>query len=100
MMLSVFGETLRLEDPLAHLSAPKGGVGGTGTVRAPMAGKVLEVRVAEGDPVEEAQVLFILESMKMQLEVRASMAGRIRLIQVLRDQILPGPEVMAEIEAV
>jgi len=99
MMLSVFGETLRLEDPLAQLSAPRGAAAGSGTVRAPMAGKVLELRVAEGDRVEEAQVLFILESMKMQLEIRASMAGRLRAIHVQRDQILPGPEPMAEIEA-
>jgi len=91
------GEVLRLEDPRGqariHASAQA-----TGTVRAPMAGKVLEIRVAQGDLVEAAQVLFILESMKMQLEVRAPLRGRILALHVAQGQILSGPEPLAEIE--
>jgi acetyl/propionyl-CoA carboxylase alpha subunit len=98
MALAVKGEVLHLEDPF-HPVAAAVATGGSGTVMAPMAGKVLEVRISEGDPVEEAQVLFILESMKMQMEVRAPMAGRLRAVLVAVDQILPGPEPMAEIEA-
>jgi len=63
-----------------------------------MAGKVVEICVAVGEAVEESQILFILESMKMQMEVRAPKGGRIVAIRVLPNQILPGPEVMAEME--
>ena len=62
-----------------------------------MAGKVLEIRVQEGDTVEEAQILFILESMKMQLEVRAPRSGQVVSVLVTSNQILSGPEVMAEL---
>ena len=91
------GDVLRLEDPRGqartHASAQA-----AGTVRAPMAGKVLEIRVAQGDTVEAAQVLFILESMKMQLEVRAPLRGCILALHVAQGQILSGPEPLVEIE--
>jgi len=99
MALSALGEVLRLEDPLA-LATALPTAQATGTICAPMAGKVLEVHVAEGDRVEEAQLLFILESMKMQFEVRAPRAGRVLTLHVERNQILQGPEPMAELEAI
>ena len=37
-----------------------------------MPGRVVEVRVAEGDSVAAGQVLIVLEAMKMQNEIRAS----------------------------
>ncbi|MDP2875971.1 MAG: biotin carboxylase N-terminal domain-containing protein [Holophaga sp.] len=93
---SMDGETLRLAALEAkHRQAE---ADSDGLVRAPMAGKVVEICVAVGDVVEESQILFILESMKMQMEVRAPKGGRVVAIRVLPDQILPGPEVMAEME--
>ncbi len=98
LAVSVLGEVLRLEDPLAQARVLHA-VLATGMVMAPMAGKVLEVLVAQGDRVEAAQLLFILESMKMQFEVRAPRAGRVLALHVAQGQVLPGPEPMAEIEA-
>jgi acetyl-CoA/propionyl-CoA carboxylase biotin carboxyl carrier protein len=40
-----------------------------------MQGTVLEVKVAEGDPVEVGQVVCIVEAMKMENEVAAHLAG-------------------------
>jgi biotin carboxyl carrier protein len=100
MALAALGETLLLEDPLATLTSPHRAAAerSSGAVRAPMAGSVVEVRVAQGEVVEEGQVLFVVESMKMQFEVTAPLAGRVASVLVERGQSLPGPETMAVLE--
>ena len=63
-------------------------------VRAPMPGMVVRVEVAEGDQVSPGQGLLIVEAMKMENELRAETAGRVRRIHVAageavtKDQIL------------
>jgi len=42
---------------------------------APISGVVISVHVAPGEHVEAGQVLVVLESMKMQMEMRCSCAG-------------------------
>jgi biotin carboxyl carrier protein len=46
-------------------------------VRAPLPGMLVEVRVADGDQVAEGDVVAILESMKMHLELCAPRAGTV-----------------------
>jgi acetyl-CoA/propionyl-CoA carboxylase, biotin carboxylase, biotin carboxyl carrier protein len=46
-----------------------------GSLRAPMPGIVLDVRVANGDWVEEGDPLLVMESMKMELCIAAPCAG-------------------------
>jgi len=53
-----------------------------GDLIAPMPGVVIQVMVAEGDLVEQDQVLAVLESMKMQMQVRAPFAGRTRRVNI------------------
>jgi len=98
LALHLLGESLLLEDPRAMPPATRGD-GGVGTVLAPMAGKVLECRVAVGELVEEGQVLFILESMKMQMEVRAPGPGRITSLHASAGQVMAGPDPLAELVA-
>ena len=49
---------------------------------APMPGKVIELRVAEGDTVQAGQVLMIMEAMKMEHSVTAPQAGTVAQITV------------------
>jgi len=101
MQLTVFGETLTLswpDDTRAELESAGGGAAADSLLKAPMAGKVLEVRVADGDKVREGDLLFVLESMKMQLEIRAPRDGLVVDIRVVAGMTLAGPEVLAEIK--
>lgn len=50
-------------------------VDGRWTLRAPLTGVVVEVRVAEGDTVEQGQVVLVIEAMKMLNELRCRVPG-------------------------
>lgn len=65
-------------------SAAGGGVAETGEyhLRAPMPGLVVAVTVAEGQEVKKGQVILILESMKMQNELKAPRDGTMGRIRV------------------
>ncbi len=49
---------------------------------APMPGLVVEVKVSQGDEVEADRTLVVLESMKMQMQLRSRMSGRIEQVNV------------------
>jgi 3-methylcrotonyl-CoA carboxylase alpha subunit/acetyl-CoA/propionyl-CoA carboxylase biotin carboxyl carrier protein len=51
-----------------------------GALTAPMPGTVLEVRVSEGDEVEEGATLGVLEAMKMELALKAPFAGTVTTV--------------------
>jgi len=65
-------------------SAAGGGVAETGEfhLRAPMPGLVVTIPVVEGQAVTKGQVLVILESMKMQNELKAPRDGTIGRVRV------------------
>ena len=51
-------------------------------VAAPMNAKVVKINVGEGDHVNAGDVLFVVEAMKMEIEVKASVGGTISSIAV------------------
>jgi biotin carboxyl carrier protein len=51
-------------------------------MRAPMPGLVVSVNVEEGQEVSKGQVLVVLESMKMQNELKAARGGTVSRIRV------------------
>jgi biotin carboxyl carrier protein len=52
------------------------------TVRAPMPGLIVAVLVSEGEQVKAGQTLVILESMKMQNELKAPRAGTVQRVSI------------------
>ncbi len=65
-------------------AAAGGSAAGSGEfqLKAPMPGLVVAVPVEENQDVEKGQVLAILESMKMQNELRSPRAGKVQRIKV------------------
>lgn len=61
---------------------------GAVTLLAPMPGLVIDIPAKEGQEVKEGDVLIILESMKMQNELRAPRDGKVSRIQAqLNDNV-------------
>ena len=54
----------------------------SGGVVAPMPGKVIDIRVAVGDSVTSGQTLILLEAMKMEHPMRATLDGTVTEIRV------------------
>ncbi|KAK8086229.1 hypothetical protein PG994_001203 [Apiospora phragmitis] len=52
---------------------------------APFPGKLVEVLVDEGDAVRPGDVVCVVQQMKMELEVRAARAGRVRWVTEAED---------------
>ena len=93
------GSSSTYQAPAAPASAPKAApapkkaapvkkaptiVSGGETVTSPMPGTVLDVKIKEGDTVKKDDVLFILEAMKMQNEIRASKGGTVAQVVVTK----------------
>ena len=78
----------------APQATPAPATGGT-PVTAPMAGNLWKVVATEGQTVAAGDVLFILEAMKMETEVKAAQAGTVRDIYVKAgDAVAVGDTVM------
>jgi len=67
---------------IRDLSAATAGPVGPAPVRAPMPGLVVRVNVKVGDEVQAGQGLVVMEAMKMENELRATAAGRVRSVEV------------------
>ncbi len=60
-------------------------------IKAALPGAVLKINVAEGDSIEEGDVLLVLEAMKMETEIKSPKAGTVASIDVsVGDQVKNG----------
>jgi len=71
---------------------------GDGTVKAPMDGAIVEVRVSEGDSVTQGQLLLVLEAMKMEHPLKAGMSGVVKRIQAVAGDQVRIRQILLEIE--
>lgn len=69
---------------------------GSGTqIKAPMPGAILKVNASQGQKVNEGDVLFILEAMKMENEIVASVSGTVSQVLVTKGQTVDTDAVLA-----
>uniref|UniRef100_A0A9J7YJQ4 Pyruvate carboxylase n=1 Tax=Cyprinus carpio carpio TaxID=630221 RepID=A0A9J7YJQ4_CYPCA len=68
-----------------------------GQIGAPMPGKVVEVKVKQGQQVEKGQPLCVLSAMKMETVVNSPLSGTVAKIYVTADSTLEGDDLILEI---
>ena len=66
----------------APAPAPAAAPAGATTVEAPMPGKILNIKVSEGQAVKFGEVVVIMEAMKMETEIVAPADGTVSKILV------------------
>ncbi len=68
-------------------------------VKAPMPGKILEIKVSVGQPVKRGEVMMILEAMKMENEIVAPADGRVVSIQASAGMAVESGDILAALDA-
>lgn len=79
--------------PAAKKAAPAGAQGAV-TVKAPMPGNILDVKVKVGDTVKAGDNLIILEAMKMENEIVAPKDGTVAAINVNKGDTVNSGDVL------
>jgi biotin carboxyl carrier protein len=85
--------------PAAAASGPTAAQrgGGDGAIQAPMQGMVVKVKVAKGDKVRLGDVVVVLEAMKMQNDIVATVAGTVREVFAKEGAIVAPNDVLMTI---
>jgi 3-methylcrotonyl-CoA carboxylase alpha subunit len=69
-------------------------------VTAPMPGVLTEIRVAQGSTVEANEIVAVLESMKLFVDIKSPAAGRVAEVVAAKGQTLAAGDLVIAIEPV
>ena len=86
-----------VEIPVSAPAATSSVAGGT-TITSPMPGSILDVKVNVGDKVKYGQTLAILEAMKMENDIPATVDGEVAEIKVKKGDIVESDAVLIVIK--
>lgn len=67
-------------------------------ITAPMAGKIIDVKVKAGEQVQEDDELFTLEAMKMEMPIVAPQGGTVKEVKVAPGQAVEAEQVLAVLD--
>ena len=85
-----------IEEAVRHAAAH---AGGTAALTAPMPGRVIAIRVAEGASVAAHQAIVVIEAMKMEHAVVTPLAGTLTRVAVSVGQQVQRGDLLAEVSA-
>lgn len=94
LMRSVSVPSTDIHPSVAKTSNPAGPKG-TGSIKSPLPGVILEIFVKEGETVKMGQKLLMLEAMKMENNIEADKAGKVISINKSKgDNVMEGDVLM------
>lgn len=79
---------------VAQNAAPVAASGKEESIVAPMAGNILDVKVAVGQQVKKGQVIAILEAMKLENEVVSTADGVVKQVLVAKGQAVTNQQAL------
>ena len=79
------GHTVHFDD-LTYRPPAAAAEGSDGTLRAPMDGRIMAVKVSAGDKVTRGQTLIVLEAMKIQHQLKAALDAEVESVTVREGQ--------------
>ena len=74
------------------------GLDGTQVCRSPVTGLVIQVNVQPGQDVQSNEVLMVVEAMKMENQVTATHAGKVKSVNVVPGNSVKVHQVLLEFE--
>lgn len=83
---------------IRELSGAGAGPSGPAPLKAPMPGLIVRVNVQIGDQVQAGQGIVVMEAMKMENELKASAAGRVKSIVVTPGTAVEKGALLVELE--
>ncbi|MBA3671216.1 MAG: biotin/lipoyl-binding protein [Gemmatimonadaceae bacterium] len=83
---------------IRSLAGAASGPAGPAPLKAPMPGMIVRVAVAVGDTVCEGQSLIVMEAMKMENELRATVAGTVKAVHARAGAAVEKGALLLELE--
>ena len=71
---------------------------GKNTIKAPMPGAILDVRISKGQNIKKGDIMFILEAMKMENEIMAGEDGIVAEVVVSKGTTVNTDDLLAILE--
>jgi glutaconyl-CoA decarboxylase len=90
---TVKSKPAKVSDSPASSKAPTAAVAGE-EVLSPLPGKILQLKVSEGDNIKAGDTLLILEAMKMENEIVADTSGNVKKINVAANDMVDTGDVL------
>jgi acetyl/propionyl-CoA carboxylase alpha subunit len=100
LWLHVNGETYVIDQSpkRAKSSSDSAARESSGQILSPMPGKILKVRVAVGDAVDIGQILVVMEAMKMEYSLIATVKGRVKTLSAKENEQVELNQLLVELE--